>query len=38
MTVGEGRALKDVIAPELWADFGLDANGDPAEGTGSVLK
>ena len=29
MTVGEGMALKDVIAPELWKDFGLDENGDP---------
>mmetsp|Transcript_9400 Transcript_9400/g.29301 ORF Transcript_9400/g.29301 Transcript_9400/m.29301 type:complete len:117 (-) Transcript_9400:25-375(-) len=24
MTVGKGMAMKDVIAPELWADFGLD--------------
>ena len=31
MTVGEGMALKDVIAPELWKDFGLDENGDPIE-------
>ena len=32
MTVGEGMALKDVIAPELWKDFGLDENGDPIPG------
>jgi hypothetical protein len=31
MTVGEGMALKDVIAPELWKDFGLDENGDPIQ-------
>lgn len=31
VTVGEGRALKDVIAPELWEEFGLDANGDPVD-------
>ena len=23
--------LKDVIAPELWKDFGLDENGDPIQ-------
>ena len=28
-------ALKDVIAPELWKDFGLDENGDPVDCAGS---
>ena len=27
-TVGEGYDLKDVLAPELWEEFGLDENGD----------
>lgn len=26
-TVGEGYDLKDVLAPELWEEFGLDENG-----------
>ena len=31
LTVGEGRALKDVLAPDLWEEFGLDSNGDPVD-------
>ena len=29
LTVGAGQNLKEVLAPELWKDFGLDENGDP---------
>ena len=30
MTLQEGVPLKEVLAPELWADFGLDPEtGDP---------
>ena len=31
MTLQEGVPLKEVLAPELWKDFGLDENGDPIE-------
>ena len=32
VTVPGGRALKDVLAPDLWEEFGLDpVTGDPVE-------